>query len=153
MQQQAVLPAEGLSGVVCGLAQVRRTSIGTELRPQRVDDAITRQTLPRRQAQQLHQLGGAQAGPALGREIGAVDRHREAAQQPDLEAADGLEFIDGLWIWHGRPSLRSATHQRNHRGDPGTFQEHRIAMLHFSGLLKTPLNSTGVIHDDATNNG
>ena len=122
VQHQAVVPAECLPGVVCGLAQVGRAGIGLELRPQGVDDAVACHAPLRRQAQQLHQLGRAQAGPALGGYLSAVARHREAAQQADPEVTGGLEFFDGVENDHVRPSVRVLARQRNAHGDRERFR-------------------------------
>src|SRR5690606_27017504 len=89
-----------------GFAQVGRTRIRLELRPQRVNDAIARQATLRSKAQQLHQLSRAQAGPALGGDLRPVDRDREPPQQTHAEVTGRVVFIDDVWISHQRSSLR-----------------------------------------------
>ena len=89
LQHDAVVTPQCLARVVGGLSQVGGTGLGFELRPQRIDHFVARQTLARLQAQQLHQLRGAQAGPAVARKFDTVDGHRKAAEQEGVEAGEG----------------------------------------------------------------
>ncbi len=85
MLQDAVVPAQGLARMVQGLAQVGRAGVRIELRPQGVNDEIARQAVAWLQAEQLQQVGCAQAGPALGGDLDAVNGDREAAEQSDFQ--------------------------------------------------------------------
>ena len=84
-QQHRVLVAHGLPRVVRGLAQVGGASLGIELRPERIDDLLTQQLVRLRQAQQLNQVGRAQARPTVGRNLHAAQRHREPAEHADVD--------------------------------------------------------------------
>lgn len=80
MHLHCVVPTQRVPHMVHGFTQVGTASIGFKLRPQRIDHQIARQPSMLLQAQQLHQLHGAQAGPAIGRHLGDIDPHREATQ-------------------------------------------------------------------------
>ena len=85
LRDERVVAPQRLARVVHRLAQVGRSGLGVELRPQRVDQLLARQPVPGLQAQQLHQMRRAQAGPLLGREFGGADAHREAAEQRHVQ--------------------------------------------------------------------
>lgn len=93
LHHDSILPPQRLPRMVGGLAQVGGASLGVELWPQRVDHLLSRQAPPRLQAEQLHQVRGAQAWPALCREFLATDAGRKTAEQVDLQRLGGI----GRW--------------------------------------------------------
>ena len=93
LQHDAIVSAQRLPCVMRRLAQVGGTGLGVELRPQRIDDLVTGQPVSRPEAQQLDQMGGAKAGPPVGRQFDAVDGGRELAQQAHLEACARIEAV------------------------------------------------------------
>lgn len=86
LQHDTVVAAQRLPCMVGRLAQVGGTGLGFELWPKCVDHFISSQPLARLQAQQLHELRGTQARPALSRQFDAVDRDRKSAEQEGIKA-------------------------------------------------------------------
>jgi len=89
LQHDAVVTPQCLACVVRGLSEVGGTGLGLKLWPQRIDHFVPRQPLVGLQAQQLHQLSSAQAGPAVGPQFDTIDGDGEAAEQEGVEAGEG----------------------------------------------------------------
>jgi len=89
--------------------------------------------VPRLQAQQLHQVRGADGRPAITWQANAIDRHRETPKQAHVEP--------GGWFG-GLPGQGGGVHAAQYvprephwqvQGTPGTFEERRAAMLASTG--------------------
>ncbi len=128
LQHDAVVAPQGLARVVGGLAQVGGTGLGFELRPQRIDHLVARQALVRMQAQQLHQLRSAQAGPAFAWQFDAVDGDSKATEK------EGVEAVEGTGRHVGRVDVHACQRKRGRSPPqalrtPGTIQERRPGNL------------------------
>jgi hypothetical protein len=86
MQHYGIVAPQCLARVVSGLSQVGGTRLGFELRPKRIDYLVARQSLTWLQAQQLHQLRGAQTGPAFAAQFNTVNGDGKAAEQESVKA-------------------------------------------------------------------
>jgi hypothetical protein len=67
------------------LAKVGGARVGRKVRPESVDDLLPLQPLPRRQGEQLHELGGAPLLPCPSGNATPIDRHLEPTEDADLE--------------------------------------------------------------------
>ena len=77
------LGPEGPSRRMHGLIQVVGAGRGAELRPERVDQLLAVQTLPRCEREQLHELPALPQPPGALRHRLGLDRGRKAAEEPD----------------------------------------------------------------------
>ena len=77
------LGPESPSRGVDGLVQVVGPGRGAELRPERVDQLLPVQPVPRCERQQLHELAALLQPPGALRHRLGLDRGREAAEEPD----------------------------------------------------------------------
>src|SRR4051794_11931923 len=68
------------------LAQVGGARIGRKLRPESVDDLLPGQPMPRRQGEQLHELGRAPLPPCASGDATSIDRDLERTEDADLDA-------------------------------------------------------------------
>ena len=125
LQHDAVMAPQCLPCVVSRLAQVGRPRLRLELRPQGIDHFISSQTLAWLQAQELHQLRGAQAGPSLGRQFDTVDGDRKAAKDEGVEARERPGLIR-QWCGVHTAECPAAGRAPQAPQDPGTFEEHPL---------------------------
>jgi hypothetical protein len=90
---------------VCGLSQVGRACLRIQLRPKGVDDLLSKESVPLREAQQLNELDGSQAGPALGRDLDPTDRYGEVAENSNFHAVGRVGPLVGRYVYHKGESL------------------------------------------------
>jgi hypothetical protein len=86
-QHDCVGGGQRLPCVVGGLAQVCRARVRVEVGPERLDYLLAREPVIVGQGQELDELGGAPAGPRLGRNLLLVDERPEAPEQFEADPA------------------------------------------------------------------
>lgn len=106
------MAAKGQTRVMRRLAQVGGAGVGFEVRPQGVDHLVAGHPPSRLQAQQLDQVGGAQAGPVLRGKFNAVDRYRETTEQVDVETARHVARFESSVQFHVGQCAASAPPQQ-----------------------------------------
>jgi hypothetical protein len=83
LQHDGVGVAEGLPGVMGGLAEVGGAGFGAEMGPERVDDLVPEHLATVSQSQELHQLPSATSGPGAVGDVPPVDGGAEPAEELD----------------------------------------------------------------------
>jgi hypothetical protein len=68
------------------LAEVGGACVGRKVRPESVDDLLALQPVPRRQREQLHELGRAPLLPCLSGDATSIDRDLEPTEDADFDA-------------------------------------------------------------------
>src|SRR3712207_5931339 len=68
------------------LAEVGGARVGRKVRPESVDDPLPLQPMPRRQGEQLHELGRAPLLPCVSGNAASIDRDLEPTEDADLDA-------------------------------------------------------------------
>jgi len=65
--------------------QVRRGSIGAELRPQQLEHPVARHSMAGSERKQLHEIRRTPLRPRIRRDRSRVDEHFEASKEPNVE--------------------------------------------------------------------
>ena len=91
-----LLRAERRSRVMGRLAEVRGARVGRKVRPESVGDLLALQPMPRRQGEQLHELGRPSLLPCPPRDAASVDRHLEPTEDADLDASHTPRMLPAM---------------------------------------------------------
>ena len=67
-------------------AEVGGSCVGRKVRPESIEDLLPLQPMPRRQGEQLHELGRAPLLPCLSGDPTSIDRDLEPTEDADLDA-------------------------------------------------------------------
>jgi hypothetical protein len=84
-QHHAAGVTECAAGMVRGLVKVRHRRFDSKLGPQLLQHAVTREAMPGRERQQLHEIPRTPVRPGSRRHELIVDPHLEPAEQADLD--------------------------------------------------------------------
>jgi hypothetical protein len=78
------------------LAEVGGARVGRKVRPESVDDLLPLQPMPRRQGEQLHELGRAPLVPCPSRDAASIDRHLEPTEDAYLDASHTPRMLPAM---------------------------------------------------------